>query len=276
MRIDGRGESYGVLHLRAETEETLIDFLRRETRLEEKRLLELIDLGAVYLEGRRERSPVARVKPQSLIRLHSTPRRYEALDLRTRIVFEAADYLLLDKPSALPVHALTDNLKENVLHLLQVQLGRPLFITHRLDVETSGLLVVALTAEAQSRINSQIADRKVKRLYRAQVDQDVEVGEYVHFMEPSPTAPKRLSTEPRESWLVCRLAVRGSCRLINGFELDIELFTGRTQQIRAQLAALGAPILGDVIYGGKSLSLAKTIALRAYAISIDDRDFTLR
>ena len=276
MRVEGRGADYGVLHLRGQSFESLLNFLVRETRLTNAQILDLFRLGAVYVGGHRQFQPKTQIEPSTEIRIHTTPRRFPPVDLKSRVVFEGLDYLLLDKPSNLPVHALTDNVVENVISLLGLQLGRQVFITHRLDVETSGLLVIALTPEAQARLNSQIAERNIKRRYKASVEREITVGEYIHYMKPSPKAPKEVSVEEKIGWLKCRLKVTDCLLRGDLFQLSIELLTGRTQQIRAQLAALGAPIFGDTMYGGRPDDQeARAIALRACSIEIDDRRFEI-
>jgi 23S rRNA pseudouridine1911/1915/1917 synthase len=277
MRVEGRGRDYGVIHFLVETQENLVEYVAREAALDATRVLEILELGAIYVDEQRARRDLL-LAIGARVRVHSEPRRYVIPD--SQIIFRNSDYLILDKPSGVPVHAFTDNCQENLLARLELDLGRQVFITHRLDVETSGLLVVALNEQSQRDINRGIAEKSIKRIYTALVESELEVGEYVHFMERSQTAPKKVRRTAQMGWQECRLRVLqctensrphlGAAEFPSpNFALRIELLTGRTQQIRAQLAALERPILGDVLYGGKVGSTPKAIALRASSIEID-------
>lgn len=304
-----RGFRYGVRHAVVQAPMSLIDFVSQELALETKRseltALELIELGSVYVDDDRTLNSAMPLKPETRVRIHSSPRRFPVPpDLRDRIVSETADTLLVDKPAGLPVHALVDNIRDNLLSNLEELRGDHLFITHRLDVDTSGLVLFAKNREAQAKLNRAFGEGTVKRTYAAYVENSVQPGDYVHFMEPSPKAPKHVELEARDGWSRCAMTVI-SCeemtaatdlisegyttwKLVdsaaNGLKqsplekmwrLEIKLQTGRPQQIRAQLTALKAPIIGDVLYGSaRSLievpSEQKAIALRAAALEIED------
>lgn len=306
MRIEGRGEDYGVLHFRSPETQSLIEFLRCnlgnelgvelsvESSAEHETISKLLWIGAVYVDNQRTFDPEHLLRPQADVRVHTSPRRFEYLgSLNDRIVYACDDYLVVDKPSGLPVHALTDNARENLLCLLEAERAEKLFITHRLDVETTGLLIVARSKNAQSRINSLISRRQVKRLYHAWTVVPVVPGTYIHFMTPSPKAPKVVSLTEHKGWARCQLTIKNCLSiawnempaplgLLSGaapdstcYKSEIELQTGRTQQIRAQLAAIGAPIVGDFKYGGLGVSTTAhafpAIALKAFRIEIDGR-----
>jgi 23S rRNA pseudouridine1911/1915/1917 synthase len=297
-----RGYSYGVRHVEGRAGVPLLDFVDVELARENEpppqtRLtaLELIELGSIYLNDERCLNSSRVLKASDRVRIHTRPRRYpQPIDLRNRIVSETEDVLTVDKPAGLPVHALVDNINENLISYLIELRGGGLFITHRLDIDTSGLVLLAKTPEAAARLNRAFADGTVKRTYAAYVHLAVLPGEYVHFMEPSPKAPKHVAETEHEGWQRCGLTIL-SCEeqlgatsiltegrttwsaqdvVITGFfRLEIQLQTGRPQQIRAQLAALGAPIIGDESYGSSirliDLESGKSaIALRAIDVTM--------
>jgi 23S rRNA pseudouridine1911/1915/1917 synthase len=273
-----RGAEYGVVHGEAIRAGALLSILSREFMIEDSRAGDLIELGSVYVNENRTIDREATVESGSRIRVHLEPRRYRVPALRERIVQTYPDFYVVDKPSGLPTHALVDNRIENLISGLSIQLGESLFITHRLDIETSGLLIVARNPEAAARVNALIASKAIRRFYRAETSNPVSLGRHIHYLEPSPNAPKRVSVDPHPDWKRCELEVlRCTSKANDGFEVEIELHTGRSQQIRAQLAAMNAPIDGDRAYGSKVDLGIGYIALRADRIdgfpepSIDQR-----
>jgi len=209
----------------------------------------LIEFGAVYVNHKRVVDPAFNVDPEDVIRVHTNPKRYN-LDkekIRSQITFQNEHFLVVNKPSGLPVHPTLDNLYENLLCAFEF----PVYVTHRLDVPTSGLVVVAKTKMYQAVFNKLLLERKVSKVYEAQVEKFVAPGEYIHYMQKTVTAPKSFSHSDNGG-LECRLIVH-SCdkKENNTFKLIIELLTGRTHQIRGQLALEGAPIIGDEMYGGQ-------------------------
>lgn len=286
-RFDGRGSDYGVVHLRVDRGEGLESFLTRNLSVDSGRFEELNWLGAIYVNGCRAdfKTQPRWLQVGDFIRVHTAPRRFDlGENLRSRIVKEANDYFIVDKPSGLPSHALVDNQRENLMTVLEEEVGEKLHITHRLDIETCGLIIVARTREAQIRINKGIAERKIKRFYKAWVQSPLTPGQYIHYMEPSPKAPKNVTEDFQEGWAKCDLILH-QCQDspiesltqhwtltepqdLTLHSLDIEIKTGRPQQIRAQLSRLCAPIVGDIRYGSE-VSLkdhstqAPAIALRS-------------
>lgn len=278
-----RGEEYGVRHLNVEEPQSLLKFLSGLVSSERARLL--CDLGSLYINDLRETDPHRELKAGDKVRVHLEPRRFPKGDeLRSRITEETDDYIIVDKPPGLPVHALVDNVGENLISYLENELGYRLYVTHRLDVETSGLLVLAKNREAQARINSKFQKRLWKRTYVALTANPLPLGSHVHFMTKSPKAPKVVHPNETPESLRCELIVLKSDRSESLerwkieaastpalFRNEIQLLTGRTHQIRAQLAALGAPILGDQTYGSTFKILdsdtnAQAIALWAFQI----------
>jgi 23S rRNA pseudouridine1911/1915/1917 synthase len=134
---------------------------------------------------------------------------------------------------------------------------------------TSGLLILAKDKPTQRHINQQLMAGEVQKFYRALVHgKALPIGEWVHYMEPSPRAPKSVSLEPHEGWAPCRLVILSQVEVHPEFsEVIIELITGRTHQIRAQLSFAGFPIVGDEAYGsGLSLADYEKICLQAFEL----------
>lgn len=261
-------EQTGICFFRVNENARLRDFLLHadteplNLQVSESLVDEWLRFGSVYVDGLRVREDLS-LQNNQLIRLHTRRKSYvaESLDLLPRVIFSNDDFLVLDKPAGLPTHPTLDNYLENAKVILEQQLGRTVFVTHRLDVATMGLLILAFTPSAQAQMNKLFSKRKVRKFYRALVEKPVTCGLIEHYMDPESRIPKVMSEEPTEGWLHCRMEVLGCSPAQEGYRLDIELLTGRTHQIRAQLRALGSPIVGDQAYGSEKSFLPQAIAL---------------
>lgn len=261
-----RGFEYGVRHIISPESGRLSDVLLGTLQLHSEEFEFLLRMGSIYLNHIRI-SENLEVTREDYIRVHTKPRRFLPKDdsWPERIVFQNEDFVVLNKPSGLPVNASVDNIVEHTQNYLEETLGTKLFGTHRLDVATSGLIVFAKNKVFQSEFNKLFIERDVVKIYEAEVRGSVQtLGLIRHFMEPSPRAPKTVSADPQEKWLECLLEIHSIEHLEGKSKLRIQLHTGRTHQIRAQLSALGFPIIGDKAYGGENLpSTYETIRLRA-------------
>ena len=110
--------------------------------LEEAEAVRLVEFGAIYLKGARETNADTPVPPEAYLRVHLRPRRF-AVPAELPVVASTDEFVVCCKPSGLPVHPTVDNLAENLLCAMGAQLRQPLLPTSRLDVETSGAVVLA-------------------------------------------------------------------------------------------------------------------------------------
>lgn len=268
-----RGFEYGVKHIISPLaplpEDSLpprvSDILLSTTDLDLKQIENLLNLGAIYLEGQRLQENLV-ISPGTYLRVHTKPRRFPKNDGQwaQRILFENTHFIVINKISGLPVHASVDNLRENVQAYVQEALGQPVFLTHRLDVPTRGLIVYGKTAEFQTAFNKMLIARELKKIYRARVNKKPSLGMLIHYMEPSPRAPKKVLREEQFGWQQCVLEILSATLLADGtYELKIHLHTGRTHQIRAQLGFEGCPIVGDHTYGAEKIWDEDKIELEA-------------
>ncbi len=226
------------------------------------RLSAWIKSGDAVLDGRqvRPRDPVRGGESVDLAVVLEVQTRSEPEDIALDVLYEDADVIVIDKPAGLVVHPGAGNpagtLVNALLHRDPSLNALPRAgIVHRLDKDTSGVMVVARTLPAHTALVTQLSSREVHRQYLAVV-----VGALVS----GGTANLPIDRHPRDR---IRMAVREDgreavthYRLRERFRahtlLECRLETGRTHQIRVHMAHLKHPILGDPIYGG-SLKLPK-------------------
>lgn len=178
-----------------------------------------------------------------------------------RLVHEDEDLLVVDKPPGLLTVATERERERTAYRLLfdyvaaqggMSRVARPrLFIVHRLDRETSGLLVFAKSAAVKRRLQAQFAARTVERGYVALVEGHVRADAGVlrdHIVTDPTTLRVRTARGGREAITEYRVRDRRARSTV----LELRLRTGRRGQIRAQLAALGHPIAGDRAFGATS------------------------
>ena len=228
-----------------------------------------IEMGRVRVNGvaiRRVESPVSEA---DRIELGGPPPPAFPADLRR--IHEDDEIIVIDKPPGLLTIATESERERTAYRLLRDYVaGQPrrrLFIVHRLDRETSGLLVFAKSAGAKEALQGQFAARSVERRYVALVEGRIR--------DASGTLRSRLTVDPS-------LRVRATHRKAEGKEaitsyrvleqrphaalVELSLTTGRRGQIRAQLAALGHPIVGDAAYGARTNPIRR-VCLHATRLS---------
>jgi len=178
-------------------------------------------------------------------------------DIALTVVHEDEHLMVIDKPAGLVVHPAPGHWHDTLVNALVArgtalgggEEGRP-GIVHRLDRDTSGLLVVARTDLAHRRLAAMIAARKVHRVYAAlawgHLAEDRQVIEAPIGRHPADRKRMTIRAEGRAARTDASVAARlASCDL-----LRLELHTGRTHQIRVHLEMIGHPIVGDPVYAG--------------------------
>jgi len=188
-----------------------------------------------------------------------------AEDIPLQVLYEDSDLIVIDKPAGMIVHPAVGQYTGTLVNALLSRcpdLGgingsiRP-GIVQRLDKDTSGLMMVAKNDAAQSNLSDQIKQRSIKKVYIALVTGHLtpEHGAIEAPISRHPSDRKRMAivTGGKEA--------RTQYHVIEYFDghtlLEAVLETGRTHQIRVHFAAIGHPVLGDPVYGKKSLLLKR-------------------
>ena len=194
------------------------------------------------------------------------------------------DYLLaINKPVDMVVHPSCGHRSGTLVNAILSHLGRPAAqgdpdnvnnqrpgIVHRLDKDTTGVILVAKDPKTQEALSSQFHDRNVEKIYRAVVEGSVKKEEDVieGSMGRHPTLRKKMALLAKGGrYSMTRFKV---IRRLRGFTyLEVYPKTGRTHQIRVHMASIGHPIVGDELYGKKAKRLASRPLLHAYKILIE-------
>ncbi len=231
--------------------------------LSRERLKALIRSGAIEASGVVARDPALKVRGDEQFRVavpEPEPAHNEAQDIPLRVVFEDEHLLVVDKPAGLVVHPAAGNRDGTLVNALLHHCGGSLSgiggvarpgIVHRIDKDTSGLLVVAKTDVAHEGLAKQFAAHSIDRRYLAIVSGVPKVA------QGTVDAPLARSSANRKKIAIVetgrgKRAVthwRRLSALRDAALVECRLETGRTHQVRVHMASIGHPLLGDPAYG---------------------------
>ena len=228
------------------------------------RVKALIDGGAVTRDGRAVHGPSQRVRAGEVFAVAvpaTAPSALAAQAMPLDILYEDDQLIVVDKPAGLVVHPAPGNPDRTLVNALIAHCGASLVgvggvgrpgIVHRLDKDTSGLMVVAKTDAAHHSLTRQFAARSIERVYVALVrGVPPASGEVSGAIGRSRADRKKMAvvSDGRPAltrYRLLRSFARGAASLV-----ECRLATGRTHQIRVHMAAIGHPLLGDPVYGGR-------------------------
>lgn len=247
----------------ARSTERLDRFLADQLSMSRTHAARLVALGGVFVNDEPARASRTLVWRDTVVVEMATDARLNPRVLKANprlldVVFEDGSFLVINKPAGLVVHPAPGHWEDTLLNALVARgtrlsdngasgSGRP-GIVHRLDKDTSGLMVLAKTDDAHRKLGRQLSQRRMKRVYAAlvwgHIDDAIEIDAP---LARHPTDRKRMAVlatgrnaltrvEPVARFDVCDLVA-------------VRLETGRTHQIRVHLSYVGHPVVGDPTYG---------------------------
>lgn len=263
----------GIQVLPEENKKRLEDFLLDRFRtLSKLYLRELVKGEKCEVNGRFENRGF-RLRANDFIEIEMDPDRENSMvpqDIPLSIVFEDSDLIVIDKPVGMLVHPSHRDKSGTILnalsHYLNREPGKPHIrpgLVHRLDKDTSGLLVIAKNGRAHRILATQFEKKTVEKKYLALVEGPVAVDDGTidspigRFVEE-----KKWDVKADGRHAVSRYRVLE--RFDDATLLEFEPVTGRTNQLRIHAAAIGHPIIGDVARGGREFS---RLCLHAYKLA---------
>ena len=240
--------------------ERLDRFLADQLGLSRTQAARLVADKAVTIDGKPARASRVLARGERVIVRYpedQPPRTLKPAAIPLVVVYEDEHLAVIDKPAGLVVHPAPGHWDDTLVNALVARgttlaggaEGRP-GVVHRLDRDTSGLMVVAKTDPAHRRLGAAIAARRVRRTYAALAWGHLDASPTVIDAPVArhPTDRKRMTITPggrtarTDAWVVARFGVVDLLRL--------ELHSGRTHQIRVHLEHIGHPVVGDPTYAG--------------------------
>jgi len=282
--------------------ERLDTLLTKALNISRSSIKKMIDQGAVLVNKKVIHKPAMKLKIKDIVDFKPTLEKDQTLhaeDIYFETIFEDKDILVINKPASITVHpdgtghpsgtivnAVLSHLSFTGQGQAQTNLLRP-GIVHRLDKDTSGVLLIAKNPAALAKFSKLFQDRKVKKTYIALVkgSPKTDTGRIEASIKRNSSRRKEMAINPQGRTAITTFEVvkkfalpspHGTATL-----LKVNILTGRTHQIRLHLASIGLPIIGDPTYGEQRINtffhtnygLTRQF-LHAKTLEIDGRTFT--
>ncbi len=276
-------DHYFTFHYQSEEPQRLDKFLVScLPQYSRSRLQNLIRAGLVAVNGKPAPKSGLMLEAGAVVQVYVPPPAPTTLiaePIPLDIVFENDDLIVVNKPAGMVVHPAAGHSAGTLVHAAlahapQMQgIGgeaRP-GVVHRLDKDTSGLILLAKNDYAHRWLQDQFRQRRVEKIYLALVDgkPTTPSGRIEVAIGRDPTNPKRMAVVPAHKGRLALSQYRTLERFSQHTLLEVQPLTGRTHQIRLHLAFIGCPVVGDRVYGRRKPSLPlERQFLHAFRLSI--------
>ena len=229
----------------------------------------------IYKNGQPAK-PTSMAKPGDIIEIEINEEKagFEGQDLGIAIVYEDQDLIVADKPPFMVVHPTKSHFDGTLANAITYHIGRigedcRIRFVNRLDMNTSGLVVIAKNSYAHHKLSLDMGQDRVHKEYLAIVEgiisQDSGTLDFPIYRETEDSISRVVDPRGQRSITHYRVLQR----LKGGSLVSLRLETGRTHQIRVHLSHIGHPIMGDDLYGRPDSSLIDRQALHAYKLIFD-------
>jgi len=195
-----------------------------------------------------------------------TPLDLQPENIPLDVIYEDDEVVVINKPAGMVMHPAVGHPKGTLVHAV---LGHTSFsegiggkmrpgIVHRLDKNTSGVVIIAKNEKAHLWLQKQFKSRKVQKYYLALVDKHppTESGKIIAPIYRDRANRKKMAVAPKGEGKEAVTIYRTLMKLGRYSLLEIQLLTGRTHQIRVHLSSIGSPITGDTVYGYSTPTIA--------------------
>ncbi len=236
--------------------------------LSRSRLQKLVREGRVQVNGRIVKKPSFKLDGNESIEIYIPAQKQTALEpepIPLDILFENDDLIVINKPAGMVVHPSAGHDSGTLVHAVLAHVPdihgvggeqRP-GVVHRLDKDTSGLILMAKNDIAYQTLQKQFTERTVSKAYIALVDgkPPTPSGRIEASIGRDPAHRKKMAVVPANKGRTAISQYKTIDHFLGHTLLEVQPITGRTHQIRLHLAFIGCPVVGDRVYGRKKTSL---------------------
>ena len=237
-----------------------------------------IKAGNITVNGKIQKSSYLLKEEDKIIinEIVSKPLKIEAQDIPIEVIYEDENMVVVNKPSGMLTHPTTSETENTLVNALLYKYGENLSdingefrrgIVHRLDRNTSGLLMIAKNNQTHEFLANQIKEHKIEKKYRAVVKGVLEKDEFLIDLPigRNPKQPHKMMV--REDGKESQTVVKVIKRFKEATAVELTLITGRTHQIRVHLSNCGHPVYNDTLYGaGKGKVSTEEQVLQSFSI----------
>lgn len=231
----------------------------KKTNLSRTNIQRLIEEGNVLVNGQKKKiSYKVQIGDNIEINIpEAKETSIKAENIPVEVVYEDDDIIVVNKPKGMVVHPANGNQDGTLVNAIMAMCKGSLSgiggeirpgIVHRLDKDTSGLLIVAKNDLAHINMSNQIKDRKVKKIYIALVKGNINENEATINMPIGRSTKDRKKMAVRKDGKEAITHFKVLKRYKNYTLLEVKIDTGRTHQIRVHMAEIGHPVVGDMVY----------------------------